>query len=28
VMEALAVCRGAQAGFNYAEAFQPAFQRV
>lgn len=28
VMEALAVCRGAQAGFKYAEAFQLAFQKV
>lgn len=28
VIEAMAVCRGAQAGFNYAEAFQLAFQRL
>jgi LmbE family N-acetylglucosaminyl deacetylase len=28
VIQALAVCRGAQSGFNYAEAFQLAFRRV
>ena len=28
VIQAMAMCRGAQAGFNYAEAFQLAFERV